>query len=96
MDDRTKIIETERPLFRFFGPDVTGADEARLTGQLAKVKALMSDRNWRTLAVISAITGASEASASARLRQLRSQGYQVDRRRVRGGLFEYRVTGQKS
>jgi hypothetical protein len=78
----------------FDGPDVTPTDEVRLRGQLAKVYDLMKDGQWRTLSRIAAITGASEAAASARLRDLRKPrfgSYTVNRRRVDGGLFEYQV-----
>jgi hypothetical protein len=75
------------------------ADRRRLTGQLARVRALMSDGRWRALAEIAAEVGGSEAGVSARLRDLRKArfgGHAVDRRR-RGeagrGLFEYRLRG---
>lgn len=73
-------------------------DKARLTSQLERVKALMLDGQWRTLAEIQDSVGGTEASVSARLRDLRKSrfgGFAVDRRR-RGmpstGLFEYRVS----
>jgi hypothetical protein len=75
-------------------------DKARLTTQLERVKALMLDGQWRTLAKIQNKVGGTESSVSARLRDLRKSrfgGYAVDRRR-RGepsaGLFEYRVRVQ--
>lgn len=66
-------------------------DGARLKLQQDKVRALMSDGNFRTLEEISLMTGAPPASASARLRQLRKEGYEVQREYVRRGLFKYRV-----
>lgn len=59
----------------------------------AAVRDFMSDGSWRTLYVIAHFTGAPEASASARLRDLRRAGYTVVRRRTAGmrGLWEYRV-----
>ena len=69
-------------------------DRDRLVGQLDRVRALMLDGMWRDLASIRADVGGSEAGISARLRDLRKGsfgGYQVERRRVHGGLFEYRV-----
>ena len=72
-------------------------DGSRLGAQLAAVRSLMSDGRWRTLREISEATGASEASASARLRDLRKRKFgarEVLRRRVgdpKAGLFEYRV-----
>lgn len=69
-------------------------DLIRLNTQLGRVKHLMIDGRWRTLRSIAAQTGGSEASVSARLRDLRKPrngGYNVERRRVADGLFEYRI-----
>lgn len=78
-------------------------DYSRLRGQLAAVYDIMRDGQWRTIAEIAVrvmrSTGhwPSEASISARLRDLRKQRYgchNVERRR-RGepteGLYEYRL-----
>jgi hypothetical protein len=73
---------------------------ARLSTQLGAVKQVMADGNYRTLEEIAGIvyllTGkkATEASISARLRDLRKErfgGYKVDRMSVGAGLFKYRV-----
>ena len=76
-----------------------GLDKERLGRQLAAVKALMGDGAWRSLREISAAVGCPEASASARLRDLRKHrcgGHLVERRR-RGdpaaGVHEYRLRG---
>jgi hypothetical protein len=74
-------------------------DGHRLTGQLARVYALMADGHWRTLRQIAAAAGGTEAAVSARLRDLRKSkfgGHTVERRRVAGanGLWEYRVAGR--
>lgn len=63
--------------------------------QLRLVRKLMSDGEWRTLGEIKAKLPAKylETSISARLRELRSLGYTVDRKKVGQGLFSYRVTG---
>ena len=69
-------------------------DESRLTGHLQKVLALMSDGRWRTLDDIAGRVGCSEASASARLRDLRKPrfgSHTVERQRIEGGLFVYRL-----
>lgn len=69
-------------------------DEARLISQLARVQTLMRDGRWRTLDNIQEAIGGSLPGVSARLRDLRKTkfgGYTVQRRRVGGGLFEYRV-----
>jgi hypothetical protein len=84
--------------FRFdgdtFDPDLDGT---RLFAQLKRVRALMGDGAWRTLAEISAATADPEASISARLRDLRKPkfgAFTIERRRrgeAHHGLFEYRL-----
>ena len=69
-------------------------DGDRLRAQLARVKRLMRDGHWRTLADIAVVARGSEAGVSARLRDLRKQkfgGHTVERRRLFGGLHEYRL-----
>ena len=70
-------------------------DGARLTGQMGAVWSLMRDGRWRTLNEIAAVTGAPEASVSARLRDLRKDRFgrlEVQRRRCgEGGTWRYRV-----
>lgn len=72
-------------------------DADRLTRQLDTVRRLMADGVWRTLAEIHAASGVPEASASARLRDLRKArhgAYTVLRRRrdmPTRGIWEYRV-----
>ncbi len=69
-------------------------DHARLKGQLSRVFNIMEDGNYRTLAEISFIVGGSEASISARLRDLRKSKYGsriIERERVTGGLYRYRM-----
>lgn len=72
-------------------------DEARLTSQLDRVRDLMADGRWWTLKQVAANLSASEASVSARLRDLRKPrfgAYQVERRYVGKGLWQYRVLPQ--
>lgn len=69
-------------------------DEGRLAAQLQKVRAVMADGAWRTLAELAALVGAPEASVSARLRDLRKPafgGCTVERAYVTRGLYRYRV-----
>lgn len=75
-------------------------DGQRLSTQLNATFAIMSDGNWRTLPEIAALlkdqTGkeATTQSISARLRDFRKEkfgGHTVERRRISGGLFEYRL-----
>jgi DNA-binding transcriptional regulator GbsR (MarR family) len=86
------------PTLRFDGETFNpGLDRARLTGQLFRVYLLMADGHWRTLREISETTGGSEASVSARLRDLRKEkfgGHTVERQRrgePKAGLWEYRL-----
>jgi len=70
-------------------------DFNRLSTQLERVRALTLGSDWWTLRELADRTGASEASVSARLRDLRKQrfgGYTVERRRVSGGLWQYKVS----
>lgn len=89
-----------KPAYRFDGPEVEPEDVRRLTGQLEAVYRVMTDRRWRTLETLAAEVGreterkTTTQSVSARLRDLRKRrfgGYKVERRRVDGGLFEYRL-----
>ncbi len=69
-------------------------DRERLSSQLERVQDLMRDGMWRTLAEISTSCGGTEASVSARLRDLRKDrfgGHTVNRRRLVGGLFDYQL-----
>jgi hypothetical protein len=82
----------------FDGPDYSPEhDQARLTGQILRVYAVMSDGKWRTLRELAAATGDPEASCSAQLRHLRRQkfGAHSIEKRARGdrsrGLWEYRL-----
>jgi hypothetical protein len=90
-------FDTQLP-FRFNGPAyVPNRDDARLTGQIRDIFGLMQDGEWRTLPDIASTTGHGEASVSAQLRHLRKPrfgGYTVDRRHVKNGLHEYRVSSE--
>ena len=70
-------------------------DYVRLKSLLDRVKHRMADGNWWSLWELSERTGGSEASVSARLRDLRKKkfgGHTVERRYVGRGLWEYRLT----
>ena len=87
------MSEIQLPLFqgKTFDED---RDGKRLSVQLVKVRRLMADGLWRTLAEIAEATGAPEASVSARLRDMRKPGgggYIVEREFVHRGLFRYRA-----
>ena len=78
-----------------------GEDKNRLSKLLGRVWVAMADGRWHTLAWIHAQAGGSEASVSARLRDLRKKRfgeYDVQRRRVTfgGGAWEYRMAFVRS
>jgi hypothetical protein len=78
--------------------DPTGP--ARLAGLLARVHNAMSDGRWWTLHDLSSRTGGSEASVSARIRDLRKPEYGAHRVERRGtadaGIFMYRLVTEES
>lgn len=80
---------------RFNGPDYDHArDSERLSAQHVRVRELMLDGQWRTLAEISELLGDPPASVSAQLRHLRKErfgSYFVDKRHLGEGLYAYRV-----
>ena len=70
-------------------------DYRRLSTQLERVKVFALTAGWVTLRELADRVGGSEASVSARLRDLRKEkfgGYVVERKRVTGGLWQYKVT----
>lgn len=73
----------------------TPANTPRLSRQVVRVQDLMRDGQWRTLRDIATTVGASEPSASARLRDLRKPAfgsYNVERRKSGvPGVYEYRI-----
>jgi len=76
------------------GPGIEAQDRRRLGNLLDRVARLMADGRWRTLREIQRETGGSETSVSARLRDLRKprNGARiVNRRRVQGGTWQYRL-----
>jgi hypothetical protein len=82
---------------RFDGPAYDPAiDQARLTKQLGRIFALMTDGAWRTLDEIAAATGDPATSVSAQLRHLRRRRFgshvvEKRRRQPAGGTWEYRL-----
>lgn len=69
-------------------------DNQRLQIQLAKVRRAMWDGQWRTLSELAEAVDAPQASVSARIRDLRKPkygAYNIERRYVSRGLYEYRI-----
>jgi len=85
----------EQPAAHFDGATYEPAkDGARLAAQLLAVHRFMADGQWHGLADIASALDIPEQSASARLRDLRKArngSRWVNRRRVSGGYFEYRL-----
>jgi hypothetical protein len=83
------------PRVRFDGDTYDPArDHERLKTELGRVWTVMADGKWHTLAELGWRTEGSEAGVSARLRDLRKRrfgGYLVERKRITGGLYEYRL-----
>src|ERR1035437_8053530 len=77
---------------------VPALDHKRLTGQLERVFIAMSDGQWHSLDWLAVQANGTEASVSARLRDMRKSKYGsrvIDRRRVgMSGLFQYRMVPQ--
>jgi hypothetical protein len=69
-------------------------DGGRLAAQYLRVRALMLDGKFRSLAAISAATGDPQASVSARLRDMRRNGFKVEREYFDKGVWLYRAIKQ--
>lgn len=94
------LIEDFEPAPKFDGATFDPTQDApRLSSQLIATRELMLDGEWRNLAQIALALRkqglhVTEASISARLRDLRKErfgAFDVQRRRLIGGLWEYRV-----
>jgi hypothetical protein len=70
-------------------------DAVRLTRQLYRVWDALNDYRWHTLSELAGRAGGSEAGVSARIRDYRKPrfgGHTIERRRVDGGLWQYRLS----
>ncbi len=79
----------------FDGPEYEpDRDFNRLSKQHERIRDLMLDGRWRTVAQIASTTGDPENSTQAQLRHLRKPrfgGYIVAKKREDGGLYLYHV-----
>lgn len=69
-------------------------DRDRLLTQLGRVRDVMFDGQWHTLAELVVKCGGSDASVSARIRDLRKKrfgAYHVESKRIREGLWVYKL-----
>lgn len=86
-----------------FGDTAQAADSVRLAGQYERLESIMADGFWHTLPQLTTDLYRrfgrrySETSVSARLRQMRSRGWQIEcvRTRAGSGLFQYRAIRSK-
>lgn len=72
----------------------TKLDGQRLTQQYQRAYDCMADGRWRTLEALAIAVGAPTHSVSARLRDMRKKRFGenlVERKRIAGGLYEYRL-----
>jgi hypothetical protein len=70
-------------------------DGERLATLLGRVKAEMGDGQWKTLRHLAVKCKGSEASVSARIRDLRKPkfgGFNIEHRCVGSGVWEYRMS----
>ncbi len=74
-----------------FDTHIEPADESRLKTQLARVRQLMSDEHWRSLPDIARKAQGSQTSVSARLRDLRKQGYELNTQNTGNGKWLYQL-----
>jgi len=88
-------MSTQAELWRFDGETyIAERDGERLGAQLVAVRYAMLDHAWHTLADLATTARASEASVSARIRDLRKRrfgGYIVEREYLGSGLWRYRI-----
>jgi hypothetical protein len=88
---------TATPLLDWTPPEPKGdtydpdRDGPRLAAQARAVLEFCLAHDWVTLRALADACGAPEASVSARLRDLRRAGFQVERQYVARGLHKYRV-----
>ena len=69
-------------------------DRERIGRQILCVRSAMSDHRWHVLAEIARTCNASEASVSARLRDLRKRkfgAHDIEREYIGAGLWHYRM-----
>lgn len=69
-------------------------DHTRLSSALERVKAILSDGQWHSIAEVADRANISPAATSARFRDLRKEkfgGHTVERRNLGGGFWQYRL-----
>jgi hypothetical protein len=85
-----KSMSTQaRPIVGYSVGTLEPEDIPRLQTLMARVEGIMQDGRWHTLAELSARCNGTEASCSARIRDLRRMGYIVARKKKTPGLYLY-------
>jgi len=80
--------------FKSMPPSWGPEEKSKAAKQRARVRKVVMDGDWHTLAEISERTGDPEASVSARLRDFRKPkfgAFNVVREKMRDGLYQYKV-----
>lgn len=73
-------------------PFPTPEEQKRLAKQLTAIRDIVADGGWHTLGSLRAKTGFSDASISARLRELKNRhGWTLEKHLEKPGLWLYRM-----
>lgn len=78
----------------YAGSTLDQADLPRIEFLVERVRKQLLRGEWLTLAYLSAVCKGSEASVSARIRDLRKEqwgGYFVEKKRLESGIWLYRI-----
>ena len=75
-------------------PELSEDDHKALHRQLTIIEQALRDGGWHTLANLAALSGATEAGASARVRDCRKLGWNVERMKVGPRRYAYRINGR--
>ena len=83
--------ESGHSKLKIFGAPISKEAEESIHRSRPKVKDIMSDGNWHTLEEMSNLCRISQASVSARIRELKHYGMEYDRQLLTKGTYKYRV-----
>lgn len=92
-NDQMSLDFSKKP--DFDGDDYNAErDKQRLSGQLLDIFNIVKDGNWYSVTDIEELTGYKGTSISAQLRNLRKTrfgGYDIERRHISDGFYQYRL-----
>lgn len=75
-------------------PSLTPEDKRALHRQLTAIERMLQNGEWHTLSDLARASGATEAGASARVRDCRKLGWNVERCKVGPRRYVYRINGR--